>query len=106
MKKKIEHNKKEKPKYSIFGYAVLIFIFSMYFILIPILIFSWEAVLVFYGILALFIYSYWSVQIKEIHSSDADLWDIILQTSSGKRRKEEERRKRERDFANDENNYY
>ena len=96
MKKNIEHNKKEKPKYSIFGNAVLIFLFSMYFILIPILIFSWEAVLVVYSILALLIYSYWSAQIKEIkpyESSSPSVWKRFA-GKSGKRRREKKKRKR------------
>lgn len=104
----MKHNKAKKTESNIFGYAVLIFIFSMLFILIPILIFSWEAVLVFYGILALLIYSYWSAQIKEIkpyESSSPSVWKRFA-GKSGKRRREEERRKRERDFANDEDNYY
>lgn len=96
MKKSNKNNKAEKSESNIFGYAFLIFIFSTYFILIPILIFGWEAVLVFYGILAFIIYNFWAAYFKEVKPhevSDSSIWDTYVLPGNGwakRRRKKRE----------------
>lgn len=90
MKKSNKNNKAEKSESNIFGYAFLIFIFSTYFILIPILIFGWEAVLVFYGILAFIIYNFWAAYFKEVKPYDKtppSVWKKFVGTANKKKKK-------------------